>query len=86
MMVWLAISPAGVGVLYFIRSSVSAAIYQDVLEHVIHPSTHQLCGYCQKKQYLNPTDNLWCIVKRKIRYAELGGDDDSIIAKYTQYT
>ena len=37
-------SSAGVGPLCFLRSKVSAAIYQEVLEHIMLPSADQLYG------------------------------------------
>ena len=43
-MVWVAMSSAGVGPLCFLRSKVSAAIYQEVLEHFMLPSADQLYG------------------------------------------
>ena len=98
-MVWGAMSSAGVGQLCFLRSKVSAAIYQEVLEHFMLPSADQLYGdadfiYQQdlapahtakgtstwfkdpgipvldwpaNSPDLNPIENLWGIVKRKMR-------------------
>ena len=43
-MVWGAMSSLGVGQLCFLKSKVSAAIYQDVLEHFMLPSADQLYG------------------------------------------
>lgn len=43
-MVWGAMSSAGVGPLYFLRSKVNAAIYQEVLEHFMLPAADQLYG------------------------------------------
>ncbi|KAL1261346.1 hypothetical protein QQF64_006611, partial [Cirrhinus molitorella] len=43
-MVWGAMSSAGVGPLCFLRSKVNAAIYQEVLEHFMLPAADQLYG------------------------------------------
>ncbi|KAI2649396.1 Transposable element Tcb2 transposase [Labeo rohita] len=43
-MVWCAMSSAGVGPLCFLRSKVNAAVYQDVLEHFMLPAADQLYG------------------------------------------
>ncbi|KAI2650568.1 Transposable element Tcb2 transposase [Labeo rohita] len=43
-MVWGAMSSAGVGPLCFLRSKVNAAVYQDVLEHFMLPAADQLYG------------------------------------------
>ncbi len=37
-------SSAGVGPLYFLRSKVNTAVYQDVLEHFMLPAADQLYG------------------------------------------
>ncbi len=101
-MVWGAMSSAGVGPLCFLRSKVNTAvIYQEFLEHFMLPAADQTlwrcrfhfptglgtCTQCQSYQYLvkdhgipvlnwpanspdlNPIENLWGIVKRKMRYA-----------------
>ncbi len=41
-MIWAAMSSAGVGPLCFLKSTVNAAIYQDILEHFILPSADKL--------------------------------------------
>ncbi len=41
-MIWAAVSSAGVGPLCFLKSTVNAAIYQDILEHFMLPSADQL--------------------------------------------
>ncbi len=41
-MVWAAMSSAGVGPLCFLKSTVNAAIYQEILEHFMLPSADQL--------------------------------------------
>ncbi len=43
-MIWAAVSSAGVGPLCFLKSTVSADIYQDMLEHVMLPSADKLYG------------------------------------------
>ncbi|KAL0168320.1 hypothetical protein M9458_036542, partial [Cirrhinus mrigala] len=100
-MVWGAMSSAGVGPLCFLRSKVNAAVYQDVLEHFMLPAADQLYGdadfifqqdlapahsakatstwfkdhglpvlnWAANSPDLNPIENLWGIVKRKMRYA-----------------
>ncbi|KAL0181528.1 hypothetical protein M9458_023934, partial [Cirrhinus mrigala] len=89
-MVWGAMSSAGVGPLCFLRSKVNAAVYQDVLEHFMLPAADQLYGdadfifqqdlapahsakatstWFKDSPEFNPIENLWGIVKRKMRYA-----------------
>ncbi len=41
-MVWAAMSSAGVGPLCFLKSTVNAAIYQEILEHFMLPSADKL--------------------------------------------
>ncbi len=43
-MIWAAMSSAGVGPLCFLKSTVNAAIYQDILEHFMLPSTDKIYG------------------------------------------
>ncbi len=43
-MVWAAMSSAGVGSLCFLKSTVNADIYQDILEHFMLPSADKLYG------------------------------------------
>ncbi len=43
-MIWAAMSSAGVGPLCFLKSTVNAAIYQEMLEHFMLPSTDKLYG------------------------------------------
>uniref|UniRef100_A0A9J7YS10 Tc1-like transposase DDE domain-containing protein n=1 Tax=Cyprinus carpio carpio TaxID=630221 RepID=A0A9J7YS10_CYPCA len=43
-MVWGAMSSAGVGPLCFLRSKVNAAVYQEVLEHFMFSAAYQLYG------------------------------------------
>ncbi len=43
-MVWAAMSSAGVGPLCFLKSTVNAAVYQDILEHFMLPSADKLYG------------------------------------------
>ncbi len=42
--IWAAISSVGVGPLCFLKSTVNAAIYQDILEHFMLPSADKLYG------------------------------------------
>ncbi|KAL0149062.1 hypothetical protein M9458_055677 [Cirrhinus mrigala] len=81
-MVWGAMSSAGVAPLCFLRSEVNAAVYQDVLEHHLAPAHSAKATSTWFKDHgipvlnwpanspdLNPIENLWGIVKRKMRYA-----------------
>ncbi len=91
-MVWGAMSSAGVGPLCFLRSKVNTAVYQEVLEHFMLPAADQLYGDADfifqqdlapahsakgipvlnwpvNSPDLIPIENLWGIVKRKMRYA-----------------
>ncbi len=43
-MIWAAISSAGVGPLRFLKSTFNAAIYQDILEHFMLPPADKLYG------------------------------------------
>ncbi len=43
-MIWAATSSAGVGPLCFVKSTVNAAIYQEILEHFMLPSADKLYG------------------------------------------
>ncbi len=41
-MIWAAMTSAGVGPLCFIKSKVNAAVYQEILEHLMLPSADKL--------------------------------------------
>ncbi len=43
-MIWAAMSSAGVGPLCFLKSTVNATIYQEILEHFMLPSAYKLYG------------------------------------------
>ncbi len=44
MMIWATMSSAGVGPLCFLKSTVNADIYQDILQHFMLPSADKLYG------------------------------------------
>ncbi len=105
-MIWAAMSSAGVGPLCFLKSTVNAAIYQEILEHFMLPSADKLYGDADfifqqdlapahtakgtKSWFndhgvtvldwpapdLNPIENLWGIVKRKMRDTRPNNADD----------
>ncbi len=71
--IWAAMSSAGVGPLCFLKSTVNAAIYQEILEHFMLPSADKLYGdadfifqqdlapvpHCQRYQKLFNDSSLW---------------------------
>ncbi len=98
-LIWASMSSAGVGPLCFLKSTVNAAIYQEILEHFMLTSADKLYGdadfifqqdlapahtakgtkswinnhgvtvldWSVNSPDLNPIENLWVIVKRKMR-------------------
>ncbi len=53
-MVWGAMSSAGVGPLCFLRSKVNTAVYQEVLEHFMLPARKSM-GYCEEEDAICQT-------------------------------
>ncbi len=107
-MIWAAMSSAGAGPLCFLKSTVNAAIYLEILEHFMLPSADKLHGEADfifqqnlapahtdkgtkswfndhgvtvldwpaNSPDLNPIENLYGIVKRKIRDTRPNSADD----------
>ncbi len=120
-MIWAAMLSAGVGPLCFLKSTVNAAICQEILEHFMHPSADKLYGdanfiiqqdlapahtakatkswfndhgvtvldWPANSPDLNAIENLWGIVKRKMRDTKPNNADDlkaAIKATWASFT
>ncbi len=53
-MIWGAVTSAGVGPLCFIKSRVNAAVYQEILEHFMLPSSFTEMLICFSSRTLAP--------------------------------
>ncbi len=111
-MIWAAMSSYGFGPLCFLKSTINAAIYQEILEHFMLPSADKLyedadfifqqdlapahtakgtkswfndhgvtvLDWPANSPDLNPIENLWGIVKRKMRDTRPNNADDLMAA------
>ncbi len=111
-MIWAAMSSAGVGPLCFLKSTVNTPIYQKALKHLMLASADKLyvdadfifqqdlapahtakgtkswfnghgvtvLDWPANSPDLNPVDNLWGIVKRKLRDTRPNNADDLKVA------
>ncbi len=107
-MIWAAMSSAGVGPVCFLKYTVNAAIYQEILDHFMLPSADKLyrdadfifqqdlapahtakgtkswfnyhgvtvLDWPANSPDLNPVEDLWGIVKRKMRDTRPNNADD----------
>ncbi len=65
--IWGAMSSAGVGPLCFLKTNITAPVYQEILEHFMLPSADQLFKDSDFIFQQDLAENLWGIVKKKMR-------------------